>query len=61
MAAGVVGIFGMAGTAMAGDAVVNAVTAKRRWASWSARSDLRMERTSMHSAETRSAWKSERR
>ena len=62
MAAGVVvGNAGMAGTAMAGDTVVTAVTAERRWASWSARSDLRMERTSMHSAETRSAWKSERR
>ena len=48
MAAGVVGTActtGTAGTAMASDAVVTAGTAERRRASWSARSDLRMERT----------------
>ena len=41
MAAGVVGTAGAVCTAMAGDAVVTAGTAERRWASWSARSDLR--------------------
>jgi hypothetical protein len=45
MAAGVVGTACTTGTAMAGDVVVTAGTAERRWVSWSARSDLRMERT----------------
>ena len=61
MAAGVVGTAGAVCTAMAGDAVVTAGTAERRWASWSARSDLRMERTSTHSTVTWSALKSVRR